>query len=120
MNTITREIDREFLSNYYKEMVNEVGEIFQLFLEEMPGDLATLKNNLNNKNMNAVAEALHKIAPCFYNVGLPTLTKNAKELEASVRAGEITDIESRIYNFEEEYNEYLPSIIEESNRLNSL
>ncbi len=118
MNTIAKSLDREFLSYYYKEMVDEIGEIFQLFLQEMPADFALLKESVDNRNYAQVAEVLHKIAPCFYNIGLPQLTKDVKEMEASIQARDLELIPERISAFQEEYNEYLPAIIEESNRLN--
>lgn len=118
MNTIAKSLDREFLSYYYKEMVDEIGEIFQLFLQEMPADFALLKESVDNRNYAQVAEVLHKIAPCFYNIGLPQLTKDVKEMEASIQARDLERIPERISAFQEEYNEYLPAIIEESNRLN--
>jgi HPt (histidine-containing phosphotransfer) domain-containing protein len=119
INTMNKVIDREFLVSYYKEMVNEIGEIFELFLEEMPGDFAILNEKISSNNFSGVAEVLHKIAPCFYNVGLPQLTKEVKAIEASIHEGNTGNISERVMAFQDEYNEYLPAIIEESNRLNA-
>ena len=39
-------------------------------------------------------------------------------MEASIQEGDLVLIPQRISAFQYEYNEYLPAIIEESNRLN--
>jgi HPt (histidine-containing phosphotransfer) domain-containing protein len=119
MNTMEKELDRQFLISYYKEMVDEIGEIFQLFLEEMPADLQQLNENIALGDFSKVAELLHKIAPCFYNVGLPALTKEVQSIEASIHAGETSLAPSKIAAFQLNYNEYLPAILQESNRLNA-
>ena len=114
-----KELDRAFLKSFYKEMVNEIGEIFQLFLEEMPSDLKLINENIALGQFSNVADLLHKIAPCFYNVGLPLLTQEAKNIEASIHAGELSLVHSRITAFELAYNEYLPALQKECDRLNS-
>ncbi len=120
MKTMEKELDREFLNSFYKEMVNEVGEIFELFLEEMPADLLLINEKVASGQFTAVAELFHKIAPSFYNVGLPTLTQHAKSIEASIHAGDIDKISDQVSAFEMEYNEYLPALHQECNRLNNV
>lgn len=117
MNNSNFEIDKAFLSSYYKELVNEVGEIFQLFIEETPFDISQINLNFTSGAYKQVAEVLHKIAPCFYNVGLPTLTPKVKEIEVCVHAGQIDDAKNKMKSFEAELNGYMPSIIKEHKRL---
>jgi HPt (histidine-containing phosphotransfer) domain-containing protein len=111
------QIDKEFLSSYYKELVNEVGEIFQLFLEETPSDIKQINENFSTGKYTEVAQVLHKIAPCFYNVGLPSLTPKVRAIEASIHAGDIENAETKMKSFEEELNEFLPAVIKEYQRL---
>jgi HPt (histidine-containing phosphotransfer) domain-containing protein len=117
MSTITKQLDKEFLNNYYKEMVNDVGEIFQLFLSETPNELNHLKEAAGANNHKVCAELLHKIAPSFYNVGLPSLTATAKALEASIHGGEVADISEKLHNFYNEVEDYMPAVEMESKRL---
>jgi HPt (histidine-containing phosphotransfer) domain-containing protein len=117
MNNSNFEIDKAFLSSYYKELVNEVGEIFQLFIEETPSDISQINQNFTSGAYKQVAEVLHKIAPCFYNVGLPTLTPKVKEIEVCVHAGKIDDAKNKMKSFEAELNGYMPAIIKEHQRL---
>jgi HPt (histidine-containing phosphotransfer) domain-containing protein len=118
MNIMEKELDRAFLNSFYKEMVNEIGEIFQLFLEEMPSDLKLINENIALGKFSTVADLLHKIAPSFYNVGLPLLTQEAKNIEAIIQAGDLSFVPTRMSAFELTYNEYLPALYEECDRLN--
>lgn len=117
MDNKSFEIDKEFLISYYKELVNDVGEIFQLFLEETPSDIQQINENFSTGKYKEVAQVLHKIAPCFYNVGLPTLTPIVRAIEVCVHAGEIENAKSQMKSFEAELNGFLPAVIREHQRL---
>ncbi len=117
MNTIEYEIDKVFLNAYYKDLVNEVGEIFELFLQETPLDVHEIKQHFLIGNYKEVAALMHKIAPCFYNVGLPTLTSKIRAIEVSVNEGKIDFAKLEMQHFEEELNNFMPSIVKEHNRL---
>jgi HPt (histidine-containing phosphotransfer) domain-containing protein len=117
MSTLEREIDREFLNNYYKEMVNEVGEIFQLFLSETPSEMEKLKLAYHASDYKLTAELLHKIAPSFYNVGLPALTKSAKEIETSIHSGQTENVGEKLESFYADFDAYMPAVENESKRL---
>jgi hypothetical protein len=117
MTTLIKELDREFLNGYYKEMVNDVGEIFELFLEEMKGDMINLHEFLKERKYTSVAEVLHKIAPCFFNVGIPTLTTVLRKIEANIHDEQYEHVETDIKAFEFELNEYMPALNKEIIRL---
>ena len=111
-------IDRDFLKSYYNEMVDEIGEIFELVLEEMPGDFTLLNSAIAENNYKEAAKVVHKIAPCFYNVGLPQLTQMAKAIEVNIHAGETHNTHTDVAAFKAEYDSYLPALRAESQRLN--
>jgi HPt (histidine-containing phosphotransfer) domain-containing protein len=117
MTNITFEIDKAFLLSYYKEMVNEVGEIFQLFIEETPSDISQINESFASGKHKQVAEILHKIAPCFYNVGLPQLTPKVKAIESYIASGAIEDAKKDMVTFETELQNYMPAVIREHQRL---
>ena len=119
MDNLHFEIDKKFLDSYYKELVNEVGEIFQLFLEETPSDIQQINENFSTGKYKEVAQGLHKIAPCFYNVGLPTLTPKVQAIEVCIHAGDIDNAKSQMKSFEAELNGFLPAVIREHQRLTS-
>ena len=110
-------IDRDFLKSYYNEMVDEIGEIFELVIEEMPGDFTLIDNALAENNYTEAAKVVHKIAPCFYNVGLPQLTQMAKAIENDIHAGNTQNIKDDVATFKAEYDSYLPALKAESQRL---
>jgi HPt (histidine-containing phosphotransfer) domain-containing protein len=120
MAILTKQLDREFLQSYYKDMVDEVGEIFELFIDEMPADMNNVKVAFVEKNYKEAAESLHKIAPSFYNIGLPHLTKIVQSVEALIRQGEYEKAQIEMDAFEIELQDYMPAVIEESQRLASL
>ncbi len=117
MDNTPKELDKEFLNNYYKDMVNEVGEIFQLFIEETSGDIKLIHDFFAEAKHKEVAEVLHKIAPCFYNVGLPHLTDAVKVIEANIHSGAYEEAASNFKSFAIELDAYMPAIIEEHKRL---
>jgi HPt (histidine-containing phosphotransfer) domain-containing protein len=120
MTTIPLQLDKEFLSSYYGEMVDEIGEIFQLFLNEIPKELAVIKVSLQNNKYVTAANGLHKIAPSFCNIGLPDLTTKIKLIEANLQEGNTEEVWLQINLFEEELNLYLPIVIKENDRLDNL
>lgn len=117
MTPSIKAIDKEFLKSFYKELVDEIGEIFQLFIEEVPNDLKEINLKLQEKNYTEVALLLHRVAPCFYNVGLPILTKKIKNIEDEFRLGNFETASNNFINFEKELEEYMPAIHAECKRL---
>jgi hypothetical protein len=117
MTTALKQLDREFLNGYYKEMVNDVGEIFELFIEETKGDMVNLNHFLAEKKYTEVAEVLHKVAPCFFNVGIPSLTPVVRKIEADIHDRNYENIETDIKAFQFELNEYMPALNKEIVRL---
>ncbi len=115
-----KQLDRDFLLSYYKEMVNEIGEIFQLFIEEMPADMNDINVAFENKNFKEAANLLHKIAPSFYNIGLPQLTKKAQLIEILLNENNFYQAQISLTEFEAELNDYMPAILAENERLASM
>ncbi len=112
-----KQLDRDFLKSYYNDMVEEIGEILELVISEMPGDFELLDTALANRNYEDAAKVMHKIAPCFYNVGLPQLTQIAKGIEQDIHAGNTDNTEVAIGAFKKEYYSYVPAIEAEAKRL---
>ena len=120
MKNLKKDIDKEFLNNYYKEMVNEIGDIFELFIEEIPSDLIKVKETFQNKNYAEASEILHKIAPSFYNVGLPNLTGKIHPIEIYISEKKYNEALNEIILFQEDLNSYMPALKIECNRLKNL
>ena len=101
-------------------MVNEIGEIFQLFIEEMPNDMNNIKVAFASKNFKDAANYLHKIAPSFYNIGLPHLTKKVQLIESLIHQTKFAESQLMLNEFETEFSEYMPAVLEENERLTAL
>ena len=112
-----KQLDRDFLKSYYNEMVDEIGEILELVLSEMPGDFSLLEEALTKNDYSETAQVMHKIAPCFYNVGLPHLTQMAKAIEQEILAGNTENTHESVDTFKNEYAAYIPAIEAEAKRL---
>jgi HPt (histidine-containing phosphotransfer) domain-containing protein len=116
---MNKQLDRGFLSNYYQDMVDEIGEIFELFLQETPAEIALANTAISSNKFNEAGDLLHKIIPSFSNVGLPQLSIQLREVEALVHAGDGTRAIALLNAFEKELAEYMPAILEENKRLNN-
>ncbi len=116
---MNKQLDRQFLSNYYQDMVDEIGEIFELFLEETPAEIEAIKKSIASNKLKEAGDQLHKIIPSFSNIGLPQLSLQLREVEASVHANNEEKAAALMIAFENELSEYMPAILEENKRLNS-
>jgi HPt (histidine-containing phosphotransfer) domain-containing protein len=112
-----KQLDRQFLLNYYGEMINEVNEIFEIFLQETPVEIAEIKKLFCLNKPNDAAEILHKIIPSFTSIGLPQLSVQLQEIETYVNTCSGAKGFVLIAAFENELAEYMPAIVEEYNRL---
>lgn len=112
-----KNLDKDFLKSYYNEMVEEIGEILELVVSEMPSDFNLLDDAMAKNDYPEAAKVMHKIAPCFYNVGLPQLTQMAKNIEQDLKNGITENAQSNIDNFKAEYESYIPAIQAEAKRL---
>jgi HPt (histidine-containing phosphotransfer) domain-containing protein len=120
MGIQANQLDKRYLQNCYMDMVDEIGEIFELFLAETTPALTKIKSLIDYSQFAKAGEELHKIAPSFSSIGLPQLTVQLRELEAAAKANDQPKALSLIIEFEEEFKNYLPAVMEEYERLNKL
>jgi HPt (histidine-containing phosphotransfer) domain-containing protein len=112
-----KQLDRNFLINYYQDMVDDLYEIFDLFLLETPVDLTNITDFVNEEKYCEAADAIHKIAPSFSNVGIPNLSLRLIDVENEIRNCNIQTAASCLNSFKAEFNDYMPAIVEEYQRL---
>lgn len=112
-----RQLNREFINNYYGEMANELEEIFELFLQEIPTDINEIKNLLVLNKTKEAANLLHKIIPSFSSIGLPQLSVKLQLLETYIKNNEVCIAVIGIEIFESELSEFIPAILKEYIRL---
>jgi HPt (histidine-containing phosphotransfer) domain-containing protein len=112
-----KQLDRQFLLNYYGEMVDEVNEIFEIFLQETPIDLAEIKKLFTLNKPKEALEIIHKIIPSFTSIGLPQLSVQLQEIETYVNTFSGIKAITLMDAFETELTQYMPAILEEYKRL---
>jgi hypothetical protein len=120
MLTHEKKLDKKFLANYYREMVNEIGGIFETFLNEMPDEIREISNLLNCNNITAAGEKLHKIIPSFISIGLPQLTVKLQIVEVYINYANLSTSKLLMRAFVNELDEYMPAISDEYRRLKAV
>lgn len=115
-----KQIDREFLRQYYHDLVDELEEIFEIFVEETPKEISQLNMLFAQNKFREAGQLLHKIIPSFTNVGLPHLSAQLKQVERQLDPEEKEYTIMQIQKFEAEFNEYMPDILNELGRLRNL
>jgi hypothetical protein len=120
MLTHAKQIDKKFLSNYYREMVNEIGEIFETFLNETPNEVTAISDLLNRHNITEAAEKMHKIIPSFLSIGLPQLTVKLQIVEVYINYANLSTAKLLMRSFVKELEEYMPAISDEYRRLKAV
>ncbi len=117
MATQNKQLDKQYLTDCYQDLADEIGEIFELFLAETLPAIIKIKSLIEYSQLSQAGEELHKIAPSFSSVGLPQLTVQLREIEAVAKANNQAKSALLISAFEEEFKSYLPAIVAEHDRL---
>jgi HPt (histidine-containing phosphotransfer) domain-containing protein len=119
-NYMTRELDRQFLAEYYQGMEDEIGAIFEIFLQEVPPVVAQVTQMLSEEKLSEAKALAHGIIPSFTSVGLPQLSVQLREVEEAAAAADGAGSRLLMTAFEKEFNEYLPAVMAEAERLGKL
>ena len=117
MLTQVKQLDKKFLNNYYQEMVDEVQDIFEVFLKETTKEINEINDLLNQDNFKCASEILRKITPSFLTIGLPQLTVKLQIIEVYLSFSNLTSAKLLMRAFIKEMEGYMPAIIEEYKRL---
>jgi hypothetical protein len=120
MLTHEKKLDKKFLTNYYREMVNEIGEIFETFLSETPNEIREISDLLNRQNIMEAGEKLHKVVPSFLTIGLPQLTVKLQIVEVYINYANLSTAKLLMRSFVKELDEYMPAISDEHRRLKAV
>lgn len=112
-----KQLDKKFLNNYYQEMVDEVQDIFELFLKETTNEINEINNLLNQDNFKCAGEILRKVTPSFLSIGLPQLTVKLQIIEVYLSFSNLSNAKLLMRSFIKEMEGYMPAIVEEYKRL---
>jgi HPt (histidine-containing phosphotransfer) domain-containing protein len=120
MLTHAKQLDKKFLTNYYREMVNDIGEIFETFINETPEEVNEISILLTHNNITQAGERLHKIIPSFLSIGLPQLTVKLQIVEVYINYANLSTAKLLMRAFVRELEEYMPAIADEHRRLKAV
>lgn len=120
MPTPNKQLDREFLTSFYNEKVNDLEEIFESFLNKTPTDVVGIFDLLNRNNHIAAEEKLHKVIPEFICIGLPQLSVKLQIVEVYLNFYNLSKAKLLMRLFINELNEYMPAIRAEYCRLKAI
>jgi hypothetical protein len=120
MLTYEKKPDKIFLTNYYREMVNEIGEIFETFIKDTPEAVREISDLLNRDNITGAREKLHTIVPSFVSIGLPQLTVKLQIVEVYINYANLSTAKILMRSFITELDEYMPAIWGEFRRLKAV
>lgn len=116
-----KRLDCEVLNGIYEGDLEHAQLIFEDFLQMAPAQMAEIEKEFLEKNPMGFKQKVHKIKPVFTYVGLSNLTRKAELLEnQSASIFSIEEIREPYQAFKSEYDEFLPIIAFELNRLNSI
>jgi histidine phosphotransfer protein HptB len=66
----------------------ELGEIVEMFVEEMPGRVASLLDHFNKKDWDSLRQGAHQLKGAAGSYGFADISPSAGKLEAALRDGE--------------------------------
>jgi CheY-like chemotaxis protein len=107
MNEIDEKIaifNRSFLEERLTNDKNTIRRILNNFVMDIPGQLAELKNALDNKDASSVSRRAHTIMGASGNVGATFLQNLALETELAGRSGDLAEAAAHLPKLEKAFN----------------
>ncbi len=84
--TFHPEIDKETILTYLGDDIEYIRSIFELFLEQTPKELESIKSLSENGSWEEAGKVAHKIKPTFIMVGFPKYESILKEFELNAKS----------------------------------
>ncbi len=101
-NMPTFSLNRAELAELYEGDSGYMREIFEIFAQTVPSELAQMRQLLEAEDWKAFAAKAHKIKPSFQMVGLGHLSTRAEQLERAKREFDPQDLIRDFVSFEAE------------------
>lgn len=107
-----------FLHELYDGDIEHAASMFDQFLLLVPGLMKEIEDGFKSDNVESFRQRVHKVKPVFSMVGLTNLTDLAGIIEKKCKQIDILQqIEPEYKNFKDCYNESLPIVENELNRM---
>lgn len=112
-STPTFSLNRAELAELYEGDTEYMREIFEIFAQTVPSELAQMRQLLEAEDWKSFAAKAHKIKPSFQMVGLGHLSTRAEQLERAKREFDPQDLSADFVNFEAEVLQGLKLVLAE-------
>jgi HPt (histidine-containing phosphotransfer) domain-containing protein len=84
--------------------VEDIRELFELYVETTASDLAELKEAIETKDAHLAHAKAHSIKGASGNLGLDKMYQVAKEIDDRVRVNSLDGLENMLQVFQEKFN----------------
>jgi uncharacterized membrane protein len=112
-----KKLDRKYLSFQYKESVNDIENVFEKFIAEIPDEIIAI-NKLINENCFLRAKCkITQVILALNSIGLPSLGIQLQIVEVYLDFSKKLNALLFLKQFETELYSYMPAIINEYCRL---
>lgn len=112
-NTTLLSLNRSELAELYEGDTAYMREIFDIFVQTIPSELAQMRQLLEAEDWKSFAAKAHKIKPSFLMVGLGHLSARAEQLERAKREFDPQDLIRDFVGFEAEVSQGIKLVLAE-------
>ena len=112
-STTTLSLNRTELTELYEGDTGYMHEIFEIFVQTIPNELAQMRQLLEAEDWKSFAAKAHKIKPSFQMVGLGYLSTRAEQMERAKKEFDPQDLSADFVNFEAEVLQGLKLVLAE-------
>jgi CheY-like chemotaxis protein/HPt (histidine-containing phosphotransfer) domain-containing protein len=106
--TFNKELNTDYLNEFYDNDIAYAKEMFELFLSQYVKEFEEVETLLSQGEWTTVKQKLHKIKPSFAMVGLPDFTAKIQAIEDEIAAAQTAEASSKYQFFKNEIQHYLP------------
>ena len=78
-------LDATYLNDAYGQDAETAAMVFEQYLQDLPGNLQSLKESFQAGDAAALRQRMHKQKPAFSYVGLTDITEKLHHLEATLQ-----------------------------------
>ena len=117
-NSPAATLDERVMSELRDTIGGNLGGLFQVFLEDIPGYIHTLEESIAADDAEALVQAAHAIKGSSGNVGATRLAKIARELEQLGRSSTVTEADRWLLPLREELSRVEASMRREMEKEN--
>ena len=118
--TFSDKIDADYIYGMYENDYPYIESMFKAVVDHFDEDLATIRNNYAQNNIELLRKSVHKVRPSFGFAGMPAVQEKCSEFENKCHAAKfINELDADFQEFIKCLEEAGTVIIEEYKKLKS-